>query len=206
MAELAGILDEVKHGARLLYDGLSVHSLGEDQLCEAVVAHLGRPCIVGVERLLGDLASAAALDVVTLQWSSPSLMQKLECCAAEVQTAIQASRDYWLEMGVVLAEQHKARPARLCVVRSSQCLHRGRRRLAVKGWQPCAYNPDTRPALRRPGARCCESRPPHRSCASDIDVVPADEDAERSPSRLASCLGALTVRLAAAAHGVRRSC
>ena len=35
-AELAGILQEVVRGARLLYDGLPVHSLGEDQLCKAV--------------------------------------------------------------------------------------------------------------------------------------------------------------------------
>ena len=39
-AELAGNLKEVKRGARLLYDGLPVHSLGEGQLCTAVTAHL----------------------------------------------------------------------------------------------------------------------------------------------------------------------
>ena len=44
-AELAGILQEVERGARLLYDGLPVHLLGEGQLCAAVTAHLGRPCI-----------------------------------------------------------------------------------------------------------------------------------------------------------------
>ena len=64
--ELAGILEDVGQGARLLYDGLPVHSLGEDQLCEAVTAHLGWPCIVDVERLLGNLASAAALNMVAL--------------------------------------------------------------------------------------------------------------------------------------------
>ena len=71
-------------------------------------------------------------------------MWKLECHAAEVQTAIQASRDYWLEMATVLAEQREARPAYLRMVRSSQCLHCGQQRLAAKGWQPCAYDPDTR--------------------------------------------------------------
>ena len=74
IAELAGILEEVEKGARLLYDGLPVRSLGEDQLCKAVTAHLGRPCIADAERLLGDLASTAALDMVALQRSSPSLM------------------------------------------------------------------------------------------------------------------------------------
>ena len=60
-------------------------------------------------------------------------MQRLECLADKVQTAKQASRNYWLEMAAVLAEQREARPARIRVVRSSQCLHRGRRKLAVKG-------------------------------------------------------------------------
>ena len=32
------------------------------------------------------------------------------------------------------------------VVRSSQCLHRGRRKLPVKAWQTRACNPSTRPA------------------------------------------------------------
>ena len=82
--------------------------------------------------------SPAALNMVALQQSSPSLVRKLECCAAEVQTAIQVSQDYWLEMLVVLAEQHEAQLAQLCVVHSSQCLHHGRQRLAVKGWQPHA--------------------------------------------------------------------
>ena len=40
-AELAGILHEVEHGAQMLYDGLPVYSLGEDQLCKAAAAHLG---------------------------------------------------------------------------------------------------------------------------------------------------------------------
>ena len=145
-AELAGILREVKQGARLLYDGLPVHSLGEDQLCRAVTAHLGRPCIADAERLLSDLASAAEIDMDGLRRSSPELMRKLEGRAAEVQAAIQVSRDYWLEMAAVLAEQREARPAHLRVVRSSQCLHRQRRRLSAKGWQPRAYDPETRPA------------------------------------------------------------
>ena len=100
-----------------------MHSLGENQLCTAVVAHLGRPCIAGAERLLGDLASAAALNVVAkwvaLRRSSPGLVQKLECLAAEVQTAIQVPRDYWVEMAAVPAEQRKARTARIRMVRSS---------------------------------------------------------------------------------------
>ena len=62
-AELAGILQEVARGARLLYDGLLVHSLGEGQLYTAVNAHLDRPCITDAECLLRDLASTAALDM-----------------------------------------------------------------------------------------------------------------------------------------------
>ena len=123
------------------------------------------------ERLLGDLASAAALDMVALRRSSPGLMWKLECRAAEVQTAIQASQDYWLEMATVLAEQREARPAHLRVVRSSQCLRRGRRRLAAKGWQPRAYDPDTRPACAGL-VRGVVSRG-RRALFSDIEVGPA---------------------------------
>ena len=48
-AELASIIGEVKHGTQLLCDGLLVHSLGEDQLCKAAAAHLGRPCIASTE-------------------------------------------------------------------------------------------------------------------------------------------------------------
>ena len=66
-AELAGILQEVERGARLLYDGLPVHSFGEGQLCTAVSAHLDRPCITDAEVLLCDLASTAALDMPALQ-------------------------------------------------------------------------------------------------------------------------------------------
>ena len=69
-SELAGILHEVEYGARLLYDGLPVHSLGEDQLCKAVAAHLDRPCIADAEQLLRDLVSAAALDVDALRRST----------------------------------------------------------------------------------------------------------------------------------------
>ena len=138
-AELAGILAEVERGARLLYDGLPVHSLGEDQLCRAATAHLGRPCIADAERLLSDPASAAALDMAALRRSSPDLARRLERRAAEIQTAVEASRAYWLEMAEVLAAQRQARPAHLRVVRASQCLHHRRRRLTAKGWQPRAY-------------------------------------------------------------------
>ena len=82
----------------------------------------------------------------TLRRSSPSLVQKLECHAAEVQTAIQAPWYYWLEAEVELVEQREAQPARLRVVRSWQCLYRGRLGLAVIGWQPRACDPDTGPA------------------------------------------------------------
>ena len=106
-AELAGILREVERGTRLLYDGLPVHSLGEGQLCAAVSAHLGRPCIADTECLLRDLTLAAALDVVALRGSSPDLARTLERRAAEVQAAVEVSRAYWLEIvGVLAAQRH----------------------------------------------------------------------------------------------------
>ena len=79
-SELDGILQGVMHSEKLLYDGLPVHSLGEEQLCHAVTAHLG------------------------------------------------------------------ARPARTRLVRTSQCLHHGRRKLMAKAWQTHACDPATRPA------------------------------------------------------------
>ena len=124
-AELAGILREVERGARLLYDGLPVHSLGEDQLCTAVSAHLDRPCIADAE-VLPCIADAAALNMTALRRSSPELAQALERCAAEVQTTVEASWAYWLEMADVLAAQRRARPAHVRVVRHSQCLHHKR--------------------------------------------------------------------------------
>ena len=123
-----------------------MHLLGEGQLCAAVTAHLGRPCIADAGCLLRDLASAAALDMAALRQSSPDLARMLECRAAEIQAAVAASRAYWLELEGLLTAQHQARPARLRVVRRSQCLHHRRRRLVTKGWQPRAYNPDTKPA------------------------------------------------------------
>ena len=188
-AALAGILAEIERGARLLYDGLPVHSLGEDQLCKAVMVHLGRPCIADAERLLRDLASAAALDMVALRRSPPSLVRRLERRAAEIQTAVKTSRDYWLEMATVLAEQREARPAHLRVVRSSQCLHHGRRRLAARGWQPRAYDPDTKLACAGL-VRGVVSRD-RRALFSDITVGPASAGAAvrvavRSPQAHAS--------------------
>ena len=141
-AELAGILQEVWQGAQLLYNGLSVHSLGEAQLCQAVTAHLGLPCIADAERLLSDLASAATLDMTALRRSSPGLVWKLECCAAEIQTTIQASWGCWLEMAAGLAEQREARPAQLRVVHSSQSSHHCGRRLTQKA---CMAAPRLRP-------------------------------------------------------------
>ena len=170
-AELAGILQEVERGTRLLYDGLPVHSLGEGQLCAAVSAHLGRPCIADTECLLRDLTLAAALDVVALRGSSPDLARTLERRAAEVQAAVEVSRAYWLEMADVLAAQRQARPARTRVVRRSQCLHRQRRKLATKGWQPRAYDPDTRPACA--GMKRGVVSRERRALFSDIVVVPA---------------------------------
>ena len=84
--------------------------------------------------------------MAALRRSSPALVQALERRAAEVQTAVETSRAYWLEMADVLAAQRPARPAHVRVVRRSQCLHHKRRRLTAKGWQPRAYDPDTRPA------------------------------------------------------------
>ena len=111
-------------------------------------------------------------------------MQRLECLADKVQSALRASRDYWLEMVEVLTEQRESRPARIRVVRSSQCLHRRRRRLTQKAWQPRAYDPDTRPACAGL-VRGVVSRD-RRALFSDIDTPAADEDAECSPSRSAA--------------------
>jgi hypothetical protein len=183
-AELAVILREVVRGARLLYDGLPVHSLEEGQLCVAVSAHLGRPCIADAEYLLRNLASAAELDVAALQRSSPDLAQSLERRAAEVQTAVEVSRAYWLEMADVLAAQRQARPAHVRAVRRSQCLHRKRRRLAAKGWQPRAYDPDTKPtcASMRRGVVSRD----RRAHFSDIMVGPADATAAARDDRCPS--------------------
>ena len=121
--ELAGILREVQQGARLLYDGLPVHSLGEGQLCAAVSAHLDRPCIADAECLLRNLTSAAALDMAALQGSAPDLARTLERRAAEVwiQAAVEVSQAYWLEMADVLAAQRQRgrRVRTSCVARSA---------------------------------------------------------------------------------------
>ena len=119
--------------------------------------------------------------MVALRQSSPDLMQKLKCHAAEIQTAMQASRDYWLEMATVLAEQHKARPAHLRVVRSLQCLHHGRQRLAARGWQPHAYDPDTKPACAGL-MRGVVSRD-RRALFSDITIGPAGAGADMCNTR-----------------------
>ena len=183
-AELAGILREVVRGARLLYDGLPVHSLGEGQLCAAVDAHLGRPCIADAECLLRSLASAAELDVAALRRSSPDLAQALERRAAEVQAPAEVSRAYWLEMAGVLAAQRQARPAHVRVVRRSQCLHHKRRRLAAQGWQPRAYDPGTKPTCA--GMRRGVVSRDRRAHFSDVMVGPADVTAvargDRCPS------------------------
>ena len=84
--------------------------------------------------------------MAALRGTAPDLARTLEGRAAEVQAAVEVSRAYWLEMADVLAAQRQARPARTRVVRRSQCLHRKRRKLATKGWQPRAYDPDAKPA------------------------------------------------------------
>ena len=84
---------------------------------------------------------------------------------------MEVSRAYWLEMADVLAAQRQARPARTRVVRRSQCLHRKRRKLATKGWQPRAYDPDTKPACA--GMKRGVVSRDRRALFSDIVVVPA---------------------------------
>ena len=54
--------------------------------------------------------------------------------------------DYWEELLAALATQRASRPARVCVVRRSQCLHRASRKLLMQAWQTWAYNPLTGPA------------------------------------------------------------
>ena len=93
--------------------------------------------------------------MATLRRSSPGLARTLERRAADIQDAVVTSRAYWLEMADVLAEQRRARPARLHIVRQSQCLHRKRRRLVTKGWQPRAYDPGHQAGLRRLDAQSC---------------------------------------------------
>jgi len=183
-AELAGILQEVVRGARLLYDGLPVHSLGEEQLVEAVNAHLDRPCVADAESLLRSFVSAAGLDVAALRRSSPDLVQSLERRAAEVQTAVEVSRAYWLELADVLATQRQARAVRVRTVRRSQCLHRKRRKLATKGWQPRAYDPDTKPACA--GMKRWVVSRDRRALFSDLVVGPAGTGAAAQGGRCAS--------------------
>ena len=108
--------------------------------------------------------------MAALRRSSPGLAQALERCVADVQDAVAESRAYWLELAGVLAAQRQARPAHLRVVRRSRCLHRKRRRLVTKGWQPRAYDPDTWPAcasLLRGVVDCGR-----RALFSDIAVGP----------------------------------
>ena len=199
-AELAGILEEVERGARLLYNGLPVHSLGEGQLCTAVTAHLDQPCIADEGCLLRDLASAAALDVAALRRSSPDLARTLKSRAAEVQAAVEASWAYWLEMAELLAAQRQARPARLRVVRRSQCLHHRHRRLATKGWQPRAYDPDTKPACAGL-LRGVVSRD-RRALFSDITVGPAGAGASARGDRCPSSPNSRGMLTCAHFHGL----
>ena len=130
-SELETLRAEVVSGSKLLYDRLPVHSLGEGQLCIAVCEHLDRPCIGDAPLLLGELADAAGVDVTALRRSAPGLAQRLDCLAEAVQDAVQESHAFWTELAETLAERHAARPARTRVVRTSQCLHRGKRKLLV---------------------------------------------------------------------------
>ena len=145
-SELDGNREEVERGSQLLYDGLPVHSLGEEQLCLAICEHLDRPCIKVVSLLLEDLASAAGSDVAALRRSTPGLAQRLCCLADAVEDAVRESRTFWLKLAAALAEQRAARPAHTRLVRTSQCLHCGKRKLLAKAWQTRAYDPATRPA------------------------------------------------------------
>ena len=97
-------------------------------------------------------------------------MQALERRAAEVQAAVETSWAYWLEMADVLAAQRRARPAHVRVVRRSQCLHHKRRRLTAKDWQPCVYDPDTRPACASMIRGVVSPGPDCRTLFSDITV------------------------------------
>ena len=130
------------------------------------------------------LASAAELDVAALRRSSPDLVQSLERRAAEVQTAVEVSRAYWLELADVLATQRQARAVRVRTVRRSQCLHRKRRKLATKGWQPRAYDPDTKPACA--GMKRGVVSRDRRALFSDIVVGPAGTGAAAQGGRCAS--------------------
>ena len=122
--------------------------------------------------------------MAALRRSSPDLARTLERCAAEIQAAVEASRAYWLEMAGLLAAQRQVWPARLRVVRASQCLHHRRRRLAKKGWQPRSYDPDTKPAcagLMR-GVVSCD----RRALFADITVGPAGAGAAARGARCSS--------------------
>ena len=62
-------------GARLMYDGLPVHSLGDGALFKATCDHLTRPCVAAVHELLARFAEAAGVDITALRWSEPALVQ-----------------------------------------------------------------------------------------------------------------------------------
>ena len=65
---------------------------------------------------------------------------------AEIQTAVEVSQVYWLELADVLVVQCQAQLVHTCVMHHLQCLHHKCRKLVTKGWQPWAYDPDTKPA------------------------------------------------------------
>ena len=65
--ELTGLHNGGIQGARLLYDGLPVHSLGEGALFTATCAHLAQLCIAGARKLLGRLTEAAGVDAAALR-------------------------------------------------------------------------------------------------------------------------------------------
>ena len=149
-----------------------------------VTAHLGQPCITDTECLLCDLTSAAALDMASLWQSSPDLALTLERRAAEIQDTVEVSQAYWLEMAGLLAAQRQAQPTHLHIMHTSQCMHRRRRRLVMRGWQPHAYDPDTKLACTGLVCRVVS----HDCCAlfTDITVGPASvgvtERSARCPS------------------------
>ena len=84
--------------------------------------------------------------MTALRRSTPGLAQRLDCLAEAIQDAVRESRIFWTELAAVLAELCAARPARTRVLQTSQCLHRGKRKLLVNAWQTCACDPATRPA------------------------------------------------------------
>ena len=110
---------------------MPINSLGEGALFHATCARLARPCIPKVHELLACLTAAARVDPLALRRSEPALVQRLDSLAVSVQEEVVTLRDYWEELLAEMTTQRALRPARARarVVRRSQCLHRGSRKL-----------------------------------------------------------------------------